>query len=257
MRVTICELPHEGEPLRSAWASLCEHTTLAQSDLVVLPELVFAPPVWEFEHFDSSVWAAVQAQCNLWLARLPELHARCVIGTRPATIDGKPFNEGFMWSLSSGFCSLRSKCFLPDEPGGWEARWFTPAGRVFPTYSAGSLKFGLNICTELWALDTYAEYAKQRVHAVVAPRATAAATTNKWLSVGTVAAVRSGAFCLSSNRVHPDGSCGGVGWIISPVGQLLGSTSPVAPFCTLEVDPAASVAASKTYPRYVFEASVS
>lgn len=256
MRVTVCELPHEGKPLRSAWAALCEHTTLARSDLVVLPEFAFAPPVWEFERFDSSVWAAVQAQCDLWLARLPELYVQCVIGTHPATIDGKPFNEGFMWSPSSGLCSLRSKCFLPDEPGSWEARWFTRAGRAFPTYSAGSLKFGLNICTELWALDTYAEYAKQRVQAVIAPRATAAATTNKWLSVGTVAAVRSGAFCLSSNRVHPDGSCGGVGWIISPDGHLLGSTSQAAPFCTEEVDPAASVAANKTYPRYVFEASV-
>ena len=37
------------------------------------------------------------------------------------------------------------------------------------------------------------------------------ATTAKWLAVGVVAAVRSGAFSLSSNRVDPTGACGGHG----------------------------------------------
>jgi N-carbamoylputrescine amidase len=74
----------------------------------------------------------------------------------------------------------------------------------------------------------------------------------KWLAVGVVAAARSGAFSVSSNRVDPTGACGGVGWIISPDGKVLASTSPEAPFATIDVDLAASAAARAGYPCSVF-----
>src|SRR5882672_9349841 len=90
------------------------------------------------------------------------------------------------------------------------------------------------------------------VTAIIAPRATAAAKTGKWLSLGTVAAVASGCYCLSSNRVQSDGGCGGVGWIIEPDGALLARTSNVEQFCTREIEPSRSRLARKTYPRYVF-----
>jgi N-carbamoylputrescine amidase len=92
------------------------------------------------------------------------------------------------------------------------------------------------------------------VNAILSPRATAATTTNKWLAVGTVAAVRSGAYSLSSNRVQADGAYGGAGWIISPDGELLAKTSSLAPFSTLEIDLDATAAAQRTYPRYAFAA---
>ncbi len=256
MRVTVTELPHEAEPLTLAWAALCAHTSRESSDVVVLPELAFAPPVWEAERFDLAVWTEAVVRCDRWLARFPELGASLVIGARPVTVAGSYYNEGFVWSPTSGYQALRRKYFLPDESGGWEARWFTKGDAEFPAFTTGTLTFGLNICTELWALDTYAAYARCGVDAVIAPRATAAATTQKWLAVGTVAAVRSGAYGLSSNRVHPDGSCGGVGWIIDPDGRLLASTCKETPYCTLEIDPDASRSARKTYPRYVFGAGV-
>jgi len=174
------------------------------------------------------------------------------VGARPITIAGRPFNQGFIWSGAAGLTPLRRKFHLPAEPGGWETNWFDRGDPVFPAFRAGALSFGLNICTELWALETYAAYAALAVHAILAPRATAAATTAKWLSAGVVAAVRSGAFCLSSNRVDPTGACGGAGWIISPDGQVLASTTPEAPFATVDIDLAAATAARASYPRYVF-----
>ena len=89
---------------------------------------------------------------------------------------------------------------------------------------------------------------------MLAPRATWASTLDKWLAIGTVAAVASGAYCLSSNRVHADGSCGGVGWAIDPDGALLARTSPDVPACTVDVDLARVAAAAQSYPRYVFRA---
>lgn len=252
MRVTVCELPHEPAALAAAWAGLCRHTAQQAAELVLLPEFAFVDPVWEAEQFDLTRWATAEALSETWLARLPELHATYVVGARPATIAGRPFNQGFSWSAAAGLTPLRRKFFLPAEPGGWETKWFDRGDPAFPAFHAGALSFGLNICTELWALETYAAYAAQGVHAVLAPRATAAATRAKWLAAGVVAAVRSGAFCLSSNRVEPTGACGGAGWIINPDGQILASTTPAAPFATVDIDLTAAPAARDSYPRYVF-----
>ncbi len=252
MRVTVCELPHEPQVLAAAWAGLCWHTSQSAPELVLLPELALADPVWEEERFDQARWDAVLARSDIQLARLPELHAEHVVGTRPASIDGRRLNQGYLWSAAGGMTPLRRKFFLPDEPGNREARWFDRGDRDFPAFHAGALTFGLNICTELWALETYGAYAGQDVQVILSPRATAATTTAKWLSVGVVAAVRSGAFSLSSNRVDPSGAGGGVGWIIHPDGRILAVTSPESPFATIDIDLAASAAARNGYPCSVF-----
>ncbi len=252
MRVTVCDLPHEPQALAAAWAGLCQHTSRHRSELVLLPEFALLQPVWMEQIFDQARWAATLTRSATELERLPELQAEYVVGTRPASVAGRRLNEGYLWSAGAGLTRLRSKFFLPDEPGNWEARWFDRGDPDFPVFHAGALTFGLNICTELWALETYGAYAVGDVQVILSPRATAAATMAKWLAVGVVAAVRSGAFSVSSNRVDPTGACGGMGWIISPDGEMLASTSPKAPFATIDIDLAASAAARLGYPRSVF-----
>jgi predicted amidohydrolase len=252
VRVTVCELPHEPGALEAAWAALCEHTSRSASELVLLPEFGMVDPVWEGVLYDPARWANAQTLSEQWLERLVELRAEHVVGTRPVSTGRRRYNEGFIWSGGSRAMPLRRKYFLPAEPGNWETHWFEKGDSEFPEFHAGALSFGLNICTELWALETYATYAAGGVQAVLSPRATGAATTAKWLSAGVVAAVRSGAFSLSSNRVDPTGSCGGVGWIISPDGKVLASTTPESPFATVDIDLGAAAAARESYPRYVF-----
>ena len=252
MRVTACELPHEPRALAPAWAGLCEHASRHGSDLVLLPEFAFVEPVWETERFDAVRWADLVAESDAWMARLAELGADFVVGSRPVNVEDKPLNQGYLWSSAAGLRPLRSKFFLPDEPGGWEARWYGRGDPDFSVFRAGDCTFGINICSELWALETYAAYAEQNVEIILSPRATAAATTAKWLSVGVVAAARSGAFSVSSNRVDAKGNCGGVGWVISPEGGILASTSAETPFVTLEIELAASLAARAAHPCNVF-----
>ncbi len=253
MRATICELPYQPALLEPAWAALCTHVRREPSELVLLPEFAFVEPVWESTPLDPARWAAAVALSDAWTARLHELGAAWVVGARPVTVDGRHYNEGFAWSAQGGYQPLRRKFYLPDEPGGWEAAWFERGDAEFARFAAGPLAFGLNICTELWALDTYTAYAALDLSAILTPRATAAATTAKWLAMGTVAAVRTGAYSLSSNRVDtPAGTYGGAGWAISPDGALLARTSPEQPFCTVELDMDAAAQARSTYPRYVF-----
>ena len=252
MRVTVCELPHEPTALEAAWVALCAHTSREASELVLLPELAMVEPLWERERFDLARWRDAEELSDRWLARLTEMRAPFVVGTRPITIDGRLLNQGYLAFTDGTVAPLRSKRHLPEEAGSWEARWFDRGDAVFPPFSAGTMSFGLNICTELWALESYAEYARRGVQAILSPRATATSTMAKWLAAGVVAAVRSGAFSLSSNRVDPTGACGGMGWIISPDGQILATTSCDVPFVTMDIDLDASTAARATYPRYVF-----
>ena len=252
MRVTVCELPHEPVALAAAWAALCAHTTWHASELVLLPEFAFVDPVWESSHFDRARWAGAEYLSEDWLERLDELRAEHVVGTRPVSADRWRFNQGFSWNACRGLVPLRSKYHLPNEPGNWEGRWFERGDPTFPAFRAGTLSFGLNICTELWALETYATYAAREVQVILSPRASAAATSAKWLAMGVVAAVRAGAFSVSSNRVDPSGACGGVGWIISPEGDVLAQTTIDEPFATIDIDLGMTVAARASYPCYVF-----
>jgi len=255
MRVTVCELPHEPDALAAAWAALCDHARAHASELVLLPELAMVEAIWESEHFDAARWGAVERSSDAWLARLPELRVDYVIGTRPVRVHGRRLNQGYLWSAADGVQPLRSKYFLPEEPGSWEATWFHRGDPTFHAYRAGAASFGLNVCTELWAVETYAAYATLGVDLVLSPRATARATAPRWLAAGVVAAVRAGAFSLSSNRVDATGACGGGGWVIDPAGEVLAVTSAAEPFATRDVDLADAMRAKDAYPRYVFATS--
>src|SRR4051794_24100728 len=133
MRVTVCELPHERKALHAAWTALCAHTARHASELVLLPEFAMVEPVWEWEQLDVARWSAAESLCESWLARLPELHAGHVVGTRPTTVEGRRLTQGYVASDDDEPMPLRSKFFLPDQPGGWEARWFDRGDADFPT----------------------------------------------------------------------------------------------------------------------------
>ena len=252
MRVTVCELPQEPLALAAAWDGLCRHVSRHESQLVLLPEFAMVDAVWDAEQFDAARWAEALAQGDSLLEQLPKLGAERVVGTRPTSDQGRRFNQGYLWSRCGGLASLRRKYFLPAEPGGWETAWFDRGDPGFPAYQSRGLRFGLNICTELWALESYAAYAARGAQVILSPRATAAATTAKWFAAGVVAAVRSGAFSLSSNRVDATGAFGGAGWIIGPDGAVLARTGPEAPWVTVDLDLAGQAAGRNGYPRYVF-----
>jgi N-carbamoylputrescine amidase len=255
MRVTVCELPHRTDALADAWAGLCAHTSAHRSQLVLLPELAMEEALWECEHFDAARWVVVETLNDIGLRRLHELHADYVVGTRPVRVDGRRLNQAYLWSSPAGVQPLRSKYFLPEELGSWAATWFDRGDPVFPAFRAGPASFGVNICTELWALETYAAYAALGVDLLLSPRATSLETTAKWLAVGVVAAVRAGAFSLSSNRVDMTGAGGGSGWIIDPSGDVLAVTSVAEPFVTRDIDLALAADAKDSYPRYVLSAT--
>jgi N-carbamoylputrescine amidase len=252
VRITVCEISSDEAAYADTWKALREHTARERSDLLLLPEFAFLPAVWTRQRADPDVWTRVTREARDILDRLPQLSCKWVVGAGPAMANGKRKNQGFAWSAETGARPLRCKSYLPDEAGSWERQWFEAGLADFDAFAAGPLRYGLNICTELWALDAISRYPSLGIQAIMTPRATARDTTERWISLAKTVAVRAGAFSLSSNRRHADGSCGGTGWIIDPEGRELARTSAAEPFVTRELDLRECVRAQATYPRYVF-----
>ncbi len=257
MKVTVCELPNRPDELSQQWQRLCRHTHSAQSDLVLLPEMPFYPWLAASQHADPNRWRQAVDIHRRWLARLVELGAATVVGTRPAIRDNRPVNEGFVWSPQNGAVRAHTKYYLPEERGFWEASWYRRGSKRFETVPCGEVTVGFLICSELWFGEHARDYGRQGAHIIVCPRATPAASSDKWLAGGRTAAVVSGAYCISSNLCGTMGHIvdfGGTGWIIEPEeGTVLKTTSRQDPFVTMDIDPTWADRAKNTYPRYILD----
>lgn len=254
MRLTVCELNDDPVAFQRDWTRLVQHVAHERSELVLLPEMPFYPWFGTAATFDGAVWRQAVHAHELWLARLAELAPATVIATRPVERSGTRLNEAFAWSGGT-YTVLHHKYFLPNEEGFWEASWYSRGDGSFAPQRCGAAFIGVQICTELWALDQSRAYGKLGAHLIVAPRATPHATLEKWVVGGRAAAVCAGAFVASSNHVSTRDAAvhlGGQGWIIGPDGDVLALTSAAKPFATVSLDLAIADAAKTTYPRYVF-----
>lgn len=258
MRVTVCELPDGAEALDEAWPALVAHAREARSELVLLPELPFAPWFAVRRPFEDPVWRRVVERHDAWLSRIADLAPAAVLGTRPVEATEGRFNEAFVAAHGSPVRGIHRKRYLPDEPGYWEATWYRRGASPPPIVRCGAASVSFQICTELWFLEVARDLGKRGLHLLAAPRCTPAAGADRWVAAGRVAAVVSGAFCLSSNRAGPSDATAslvfaGRGWIVGPDGDVLAETSAREPFATRDVDLAEAEQAKKTYPRYVID----
>lgn len=255
MNLTVCELPHDPEPLGEAWRGLVEHCVSADSDVVLLPEMPFSVWLAADKEVDTARWDESVVAHHAWLQRLSELGANTVLSSRPIDAGGRRYNEAFV--LESGtYRPSHRKYYLPDEDGFWEATWYDRGSGSFPTLDTSSGKTGFLVCTEVWFTEHARSFGRDGAVILANPRASEWASRDKWLAGGRSAAVMAGAFCLSSNHSGTDAvgmRWGGLGWVIDPDGEVLATTSTETPFVTVAVDPIVAERAKKTYPRYVAE----
>jgi N-carbamoylputrescine amidase len=256
LKVTVCEFDDEPDRLARDWEQLVTHVKAQSSDVVLLPEMPFYPWFAQSKHVDPGVWQESIHAHDIWHKRFDELAPAIILGSRPVNSDNTRLNEGFMWDQGHGYHAAHRKYYLPDEEGFWEASWYQRGDGHFIPVDNGTLRAGFLICTDLWFMERARAYGKAGVNLIVTPRATEKATSDKWLAAGRTAAIISGAFSLSSNRINKPGQSlefGGQGWVIGPEGQVMGITSRQQPFLTIEIDLSEAERAKVTYPRYVLE----
>ena len=254
IRATVCQLRNAPDDFAEDWELLAEHVRANKSDVVLLPEMAFAPWFAVARRFDMIVWFTAVAAHDAWMLQLGDLAPATVVGTRPLDVGAERRNQGFVWDAEQGYSAVHEKYYLPDEAGFWEASWYGRGDGSFVPFQCGAALAGMQICTELWFPQHARTYGQAGAHLLAVPRATELATLDKWLAGGRAAAVIAGAFALSSNlasRPNPLVTLGGQGWIIDPDGAVLALTSEEEPFATATLDLAQAEHAKQTYPRYV------
>ena len=245
----MCELPDETARRDAAWTDLVRYLRASPTDVVVLPEMPFCD--WEMfrkRTVDLAAWRSALAAHDTMVARLGELHTGTVLASRPVELLGKRLNQAFAWTQDGGYRGARAKYYLPDEPDGWEASWFDRGDREFPPESAGSVKVGFQLCTELLFSQAAWEIGQQGGQLIAAPRATG--RHRRWPMAACLAAIMAGCFVASTNRRSYDTDAfAGRSWLVSPEGEILLETSADSPFLTAEIDLSAVDRARQTYPR--------
>ena len=251
MKVTVCELPDNRRDFEAAWEALITHVTEQQSDLVLLPELPFSAWFARTPQFDAEVWQRAQEEHTMLMKNsLPQLSPAIVLGTHPLIEEERHLNRGFVWTATTGYQGVHDKYYLPNEEDFYESYWFQRNQRDFKLAHVEELAIGFLICTEVMFNEWARYYGRQGANIIAAPRASS--NHERWVIATRMAAVASGAFVISSNRVD-EHTLGGLGLAIGPNGEILASTSRQTPFVTVAINLAESAAAKKTYPRDVLE----
>lgn len=251
MKITVTQL--NCSRLEDQWQTLRNHLAAHATDLLLLPEFPFAPWFPALDKVDLSVWEDAVRAHKAWIKRLPELNAAVVAGTLPITHEnGARRNMAFLWNREDGLMHIREKTYLPSEPGFAETDWYERGPVDFQAVSIGNVRVGFLICTELWFFEHARAYAQQNVDLLLVPRSTELATNEKWRVGGRTAGIVGGAYCLSSNHAETiNGWTLGGAWVTDPDGTIIGTTSTMAPFFTVDIDLEVAREAKSTYPRYV------
>lgn len=262
MRLAVCEAPAELTPGDAGWNRLRGEVGASGADLFLLNEMPFGRWVAAGPEPDGETARRSVTLHEEGLDRLDEFGADAVLGTRPVLREGRLLNEAFVrGDLVTTRDPGHAKRYLPEEEGYWEARWFDrgdgeyrPVGVGMPAGSG--LSVGFLICTEVWFNEWARRLGRRGAHLIVVPRATPPSSTDRWRTAVRMAALVSGCWVASSNRVGTDGrgeSFGGRGWIFAPDGELVAETTEDEPVAAVELELEAVERAKATYPRYVEE----
>jgi N-carbamoylputrescine amidase len=254
--VAVCELPAELSPGSAEWTSFCDAGAREAPDLLLLNEMPFGSWISAGAEFDETAWKD-SVRCHAdGLARLQELGAKAVAGSRPNLLAGRRVNEAFVWTRETGLRGVHTKQYFPDEEGYYEARWFEAGPRHFAPTEVGGLSVAFLICTEVMFNEHARHLGRAGADVLLVPRAVGGETLDRWFVAMRMAAIVSGAYVLSSNRAGTDSRgqvFGGNGWIIDPFGDVVAATSPAAPLAVHGIDLAAVRKAKAEYPCYVEE----
>lgn len=251
VRVTCVELPDSFDLV--VWGRLVKHLESNASEILCLNEMPATPWIAYHPQYDEALAEETISIHMDFLEKLSSLGVS-VVSSRPILEQGKLYNEAFHLK-GPEYMAVHTKHYFPDEPGFYEKRWFNRKNHGFNSFKIDELRAGVMLCTDLWFSEYARAYGRQETHIIFVPRATGAASVDRWEVGLRHAAIVSGAYVVSSNRVGKTrwNDFDGHSSIIDPDGEVLGTTTREEPFITLDIDPKEAESAKKRYPRYVRE----
>lgn len=254
LKLSVCQLPNGLSSGHPAWRHLVRHIRQERPDIALLNEMPFSPWVAGEASFDEELAAASIASHDAALQSLRALPT-AVISSRPTRGRRKLVNEAFL--LADGvYRCIHHKHYFPQEVGFFEETWFAPERAGFDVVEYRGVRIGVLLCTELLFTEWARHYRRQGAHVIAVPRASGSIMQH-WHAGARMAAIVSGCYVLSSNRVSDDAGSrphfGGGGFAYSPTGELLGETSPAMPSLCVSIALDQVAAAQGRYPCNVRE----
>ena len=254
MNIAICQLPDGLTHDSLAWERFERRVERARPDVTLLNEIPFGPWAARESAFDEYL-AAESIEAHT--AALPALRALpgAVISSRPVRGGDRLANEGFL--LADGkYQAVHHKQYFPQESGFFESAWFRASRVGFETFDYRGTRFGMLLCTEIMFTEWARHYRRRGAHVIVVPRASGT-TLDTWHTAARMAAIVSGCYVLSSNRVSArldvEPLFGGAGLAYSPTGELLHETTDGLPLAVVPIDVELVRHAQRQYPCYVRE----
>lgn len=253
-KVCMVEWPDGLEVDNPEWRACAEAVRNLAPDILVTNEMPFGswlPKALPYDSGKAKAWAQLHAEALPALSGL----ATAVISSRSVWERSHLANEAFV--LEHGvYKVLHHKHIFPAEEGWQEDGWFAPAKAGFDTHVIAGLTIGVLLCTELMFPEHARALGRQGAHVIVVPRASGRSMAT-WRTAGAMAAIVSGAYVISSNRVgSADGTSpvfGGVGFAFDPAANAIGETGPAQPQLAVVIDRQAAEDAKFAYPVYVRE----
>ncbi|MBB4291520.1 N-carbamoylputrescine amidase [Rhizobium leguminosarum] len=253
MQAWSVEWPEGLTPEGELWAETIKPLANAVSDVLVTNEMPFGhwhPTRHMFNVDRAREWADIHERGLDALSRLP---FRAVISSRPILSKGKLVNEAF--ALVDGrYEFLHQKHYFPAESGWQEQAWFETERSGFDVAQIAGIKVGTLLCTELMFPEKARWLGRLGADLIAVPRATGL-DHRMWRTAASMAAIVSGAYVISSNRVgqHDDASprFGGGGIIVDTDGNEVGMTARWDPAISVDLDMTLAGAAKSRYPVYV------
>ena len=254
MRVGFVAWPDGLHPAGTAWERLREEIDKASLHLLITNELPFGNWLAAKGQFDEAAAKESIAIHEEGLASLRKLHVPFVVSSRPVWAGEKLSNEGFAIDRE-GISSLHHKQLFPSEEGWHETTWYRPGQTGFAPRSVSGLTIGMLLCTELMFNEHARAYGRANCELIAVPRATGL-SNEKWFTAGAMAAIVSGAYVISSNRIgqSADGPAfGGRGYAFAPDGTLLAETTSGNALAVIDIDPSRARRQKFEYPCYIRE----
>jgi N-carbamoylputrescine amidase len=242
MKVTVCQFHNGGGRFAADWDLLVAHVKAEGSQLVLLPEMPFYSWFPTPRDFDAGVWQAAVDAHNAWERRLSDLAPAIALGTRPIDFGNVRYNAGFMWNEDESITeTIHVKCCLTAQDRAWETSWYERGVPDFELATVAHARVGMLIGLELWMPEQARVYGEDGAQIIAVPRADRLPDddlegVNEWLDGVTAAAKAAGTYCFSSSRGTRGTATGGPGWVISPQGEVLATTSNDEPFVSVEID---------------------
>lgn len=253
MRVAlITEVFHDVDR-RDRLASRLSDAQIEGADIAVLPEIPmnpWSPATRESRPDDAEAPEGLRHQI------LSEAAADSVMWLVGGAIvadpvSGERHNTALVFNRSGTLLYTYEKTHVPDEPGFWEKDHYRPGRWPAEPVEGLDMPFGVQICSDANRPQGMHMLSGAGAQVIFVPRATEAATWDRWKMVLGAAALTTCTYVVTVNRPGPEAGVGigGPSAVFGPNGDvLLETTEPVA---VIDLAPEAIVAARKRYPGYL------